>query len=63
MFYSSFVKSVFFCIISWFGLFTLKNNNRLLGIIKVCGKVTDTTLNDLSQVYIARVLKKEQTVL
>lgn len=55
--------NLFFCIISWFGLLTLKNNNRLLGIIRVCGKVADTTLNDLSQVHIVRILKKARTVL
>lgn len=48
---------------NWFGLLNVKNKNRLLSIVKVCRKVVGTTLNDLPQLYKARVLSKARTIL
>ena len=55
-------KHLTFTFISWFGLLNVKNKNRLLGI-EVCHWVVGTTLNDLTQLYKARVLSKARTIL
>ena len=35
----------------WYGSVNLKNRNRLQGIVRVCGKIVGTTLNDLNSLY------------
>ncbi len=52
MFYSCCIESVitllFLC---WYGSLNVKNRNRLQSILKVCGKIVGTTLNDLKDLY------------
>ena len=64
MFYSCFIESVLtFAFITWYGMLTLKNRNRLQGITKVCSRIAGTTLNDLTMLYQRQTLKKAQSVL
>lgn len=48
-----------FSLVCWYGSIHLKNRNRLQGIVKVCSKVTGITLNNLSDLYKVRTLKKK----
>lgn len=64
MFYSCFIESVLtFSFIVWFGSLTLKNRNRLVGIVKMCSKIAGINLMDLSQLYKGRATKKAQSIL
>ncbi len=64
MFYSCFIESVLtFSFICWYGLLSLKNKNRLQGIVRVCSKIAGINLNDLTDVYKLRTLSKARSVL
>ncbi len=57
MFYSCCIESVItFSFVCWYGSLNVKNRNRLQGIVKVCGKIVGTTLNDFNDLNKARTL-------
>ncbi len=64
MFYSCCIESVItFSFVCWYGSLNVKNRNRQQGIVKVCGKIVGTTLNDLNDLYKARTLKKAELIM
>ena len=64
MFYSCFIESVLtFAFICWFGSISLKNRNRLQGIVRVCSKIVGTPLTDITLLYKTRALNKVRLVL
>lgn len=63
MFYSCFIESVLtFSFICWHGSLSVKQKNRLQGIVKVCSKIAGTSLNDLHDLYKVRSLKKARSI-
>lgn len=64
MFYSCFIESVLtFSFICWHGSLSIKQKNRMQGIVKVCSKIVGTLLNDLYDLYKVRSLKKARAIL
>ncbi|XDV19566.1 hypothetical protein PO909_025015 [Leuciscus waleckii] len=64
MFYSCFIESVLtFSFICWYGSLSIKQKNRMQGIVKVSSKIVGTPLNDLHDLYKVRSLKKARAIL
>lgn len=64
MFYSCFIESVLtFSFICWHRSLSIKQKNRMLGIVKVCSKIVGTPLDDLHDLYKVRSLKKARAIL
>ena len=64
MFYSCFIESVLtFSFICWHGSLSIKQQNRVNDIVKVCSKIAGTALNGLSQVYRDRCVRKAKAII
>ena len=64
MFYSCFIESILtFSFICWYGSLLEKQKNRLTAVVKVCRKIAGTALNDLSEVYKVRCVKKAKAII
>lgn len=63
-FYSCFIESILtFSFICWYGSLSLRNKNRLQGIVRVCSKIAGISLNDLTALYQLRTLSKVRSIL
>lgn len=64
MFYSCFIESILtFSFICWHGSLSITQQNRVNDVVKVCSKIAGTALNDLSEVYKVRCVKKAKAVI
>ena len=64
MFYSCFIESVLtFTFICWHGSLSIKEKNRMQGIVKVCSKSAGTPLDGVHDLHKARSLKKARAIL
>ena len=64
IFYSCFIESILtFSFICWFGSLTAKDKNRLSSIVRVCGRIAGTSLEELSVLYRARATRKAKMIL
>jgi len=57
-FYNSFVESILsFSFICWFSSLSIKNKNRLQGIVNMCSKIMGVPLWSLTSCYEQQVLR------
>ena len=64
MFYSCFIESILtFSFICWHGSLLEKGKNRLNDVVKVCSKIAGIALNDLSEVYRVRCVRKAKAII
>ena len=64
IFYSCFIESILtFSFICWFGSLTAKDKNRLSSIVRMCGRIAGTSLEELSVLYRARATRKAKMIL
>ena len=63
MFYSSFIESILtFALVAWFGNLSVANKNRLRSIVNMCRKIIGIDIDDLSQVFKTRAIKKARSI-
>jgi len=62
-FYRCFIQSVLtFGFLNWFGGLSLKNRNRLIRIVNVCGRIVGVQQTNVSVLYERRVMRKAMLI-